>query len=431
LLKPNLVEYERDTVINTHPVIGAAVEAFLKLGAKEVKVGEGPGHRRDTDGLLLASGLYPFLKDTKTQFVDLNLDDIRRVPLQSDFMGIDSLYFADTVLQSDLLVSMPKLKTHHWAGMTLSMKNLFGIVPGIKYGWPKNFLHWHGIHESIVDINSTVQSHFAIVDGIVGMEGNGPIQEPKPVGVLVFGDDPVAVDATCVRVATESRKIEYLRKAGEFLGILREHRSADRTKCRWFKPISSDRRLSPPAELILSSKMSTRLKRSSSCFSSYPDFAVCFIKSFGCDWRLLPWHRTPVLSVVISVFMLGLSLGSWAGGRWISTLTQRSQRSAIYFYAMAEMAIGVGAFVVPRLFSLGEKVLLNLGESNSFDYLVFSAFLVSVSILPWCLCMGATFPFMLAFVKEVYASDPKISASISGQRNRSHAGHLGYGLCAG
>jgi len=223
LLKPNLVEYEHDTVINTHPaVIGAAIEAFLKLGAKEVKVGEGPGHRRDTDGLLLASGLYPFLKDTKTQFVDLNLDDIRRKPLQSDFMGIDSLYFAETVLRADLLVSMPKLKTHHWAGMTLSMKNLFGIVPGIKYGWPKNFLHWHGINESIVDINSTVQSHFAIVDGIVGMEGNGPIQgTPKAVGVLVFGDDPVAVDATCARVAgLNPEKIDYLMKASQFLGNL-------------------------------------------------------------------------------------------------------------------------------------------------------------------------------------------------------------------
>ena len=225
LLKPNLVEYERDTVINTHPaVIGATIEAFLKLGAKEVKVGEGPGHRRDTDGLLLASGLYPFLKDTKTQFVDLNLDDIRRVPLQSDYMGIDSLYFADTVLQSDLLVSMAKLKTHHWAGMTLSMKNLFGIVPGIKYGWPKNFLHWHGIDQSIIDINSTIRSHFAIVDGIIGMEGNGPIQgTPKPVGVLVFGDDPVAVDATSVRVAgLNPEKIGYIQSAAAFLGNLHE-----------------------------------------------------------------------------------------------------------------------------------------------------------------------------------------------------------------
>jgi len=155
--------------------------------------------------------------------------------------------------------------------------------------------------------------------------------------------------------------------------------------------------------------MSTRLKRIL--------FLLFFVSGFCGLLYQIVWVRlafasfgivTPVLSVVISVFMLGLSLGSWAGGRWISTLTQKSQKSAIYFYAMAEMAIGLGAFVVPRLFSLGEKVLLNLGESNSFDYLVFSAFLVSVSILPWCLCMGATFPFMLAFVKEVYASDPKI-----------------------
>jgi len=227
LLKPNLVEYERDTVINTHPaVIGAAVEAFLKMGAREVRVGEGPGHRRDTDGLLMASGLYQYLKDTRTEFVDLNLDDMRRMSLQSDFMGIESLYFSETVLQSDLLVSMPKLKTHHWAGMTLSMKNLFGIVPGIKYGWPKNFLHWHGIHESILDINSTVRSHFAIVDGIVGMEGNGPIQgTPKHVGVLVFGDDPVAVDATCARIAClKPENIAYLDMANRFLGNLEEAR---------------------------------------------------------------------------------------------------------------------------------------------------------------------------------------------------------------
>ena len=224
-MKPNLVEYEKDTVINTHPaVIGAAIEAFLTLGAREVRVGEGPGHRRDTDGLLIASGLLPYLEDTRTSFVDLNLDDIRRIPLQSSFMEIESLFFPETVLSADLLVSMPKLKTHHWAGMTLSMKNLFGLVPGVKYGWPKNFLHWHGIDQSIVDINSTVRPHFAIVDGIVGMEGNGPIQgKPKPCGVLVFGDDPVAVDASCTRIAgLNPEKIKYLKAAGDFLGNLDE-----------------------------------------------------------------------------------------------------------------------------------------------------------------------------------------------------------------
>jgi uncharacterized protein (DUF362 family) len=225
LLKPNLVEYERETVINTHPaLVGSAIEAFLRLGAREVRVGEGPGHRRDTDGLLVASGLLPYLRDTRSPFIDLNLDDTQKVPLLSQFMGIDSLCFPESVLSADLLVSMPKLKTHHWAGMTLSMKNFFGIVPGMKYGWPKNFLHWHGIHESIVDINSTVRPHFVIVDGIVGMEGNGPIQgKPKPCGVVVFGEDPVAVDSTCVRVVgLIPERISYLQMAGEFLGNIKE-----------------------------------------------------------------------------------------------------------------------------------------------------------------------------------------------------------------
>ena len=58
--------------------------------------------------------------------------------------------------------------------MTLSMKNFFDGSSQQSYGWPKNFLHWHGIHESIVDINSTVRPHFVIADGIIGMEGNGP-----------------------------------------------------------------------------------------------------------------------------------------------------------------------------------------------------------------------------------------------------------------
>ncbi len=58
-----------------------------------------------------------------------------------------------------------------------SLKNMFGVVPGSVYGWPKNALHWAGINGSIVDINSSLPiPRFAIVDGIVGMEGNGPLQ---------------------------------------------------------------------------------------------------------------------------------------------------------------------------------------------------------------------------------------------------------------
>jgi uncharacterized protein (DUF362 family) len=119
---------------------------------------------------------------------------------------------------------MPKMKTHHWVGVTLSLKNMFGIVPGRCYGWPKNILHWAGIAPAILDLASTVRPDFAIVDGIVGMEGNGPIQgTAKAAGVLVLGDDPVAVDSTCARVmGLAPERIGYLRQASALLGHLAE-----------------------------------------------------------------------------------------------------------------------------------------------------------------------------------------------------------------
>jgi uncharacterized protein (DUF362 family) len=110
------------------------------------------------------------------------------------------------------------------------MKNFFGLVPGAVYGWPKNELHHVGIPESIVELNRIFHRSFAIVDGIVGMEGNGPIQgTPKPVGVLVMGRDLPAVDATCCRImGIDPAKVEYLQMASENLGITEESRIEQR-----------------------------------------------------------------------------------------------------------------------------------------------------------------------------------------------------------
>ena len=106
------------------------------------------------------------------------------------FADRERIYLPNTALRADLMVSLAKMKTHHWAGATLSMKNFFGLVPGAVYGWPKNELHQVGIPESIVELNRIFHKSFAIVDGIVGMEGNGPIQgTPKQAGVLVMGGD--------------------------------------------------------------------------------------------------------------------------------------------------------------------------------------------------------------------------------------------------
>jgi len=216
VLKPNLVEFDAQTTINTHPmVVHAAYEAFLAMGAASVQIAEGPGHRRNTMDLADAAGYLKLIPKFEDLFVDLNLDDVSHVQPARNPSRLEKLYLPHTVLAADLLVSMPKMKTHHWVGATLSMKNLFGTVPGGVYGWPKNPLHWAGISESIAMLHSVYPRQFAIVDGIVGMEGNGPVQgTPKTVGVLVAGSDPVAVDATSCRIMRiDPDRIDYLRLA--------------------------------------------------------------------------------------------------------------------------------------------------------------------------------------------------------------------------
>jgi uncharacterized protein (DUF362 family) len=202
VIKPNLVEFDPGTTINTHPMlVHAALEGFRAMGAADVRIAEGPGHRRVTMDLADAAGYFETIPHFEDLFIDLNLDDVSQVLLRDPFSRLNSMYFPNTALGADLLVSLPKMKTHHWVGATLSMKNFFGLVPGSVYGWPKNVLHWAGIDECIADLHATFPRHFAIVDGVVGMEGNGPIQgKPKPVGVLVAGKDLAAVDATCCRI---------------------------------------------------------------------------------------------------------------------------------------------------------------------------------------------------------------------------------------
>jgi uncharacterized protein (DUF362 family) len=222
LLKPNLVETSAGAPhINTHPlVLRGAIEAFLRLGAASVIVGEGPGHRRDTLAVYEESGLADVMTEDRIQFYDLNYITGSEMQNAGGQSSLETLTFPSLFKEVDWIVSVAKMKTHHWAGATLSMKNLFGVMPGIYYGWPKNTLHHVGIENAILDINATLKPHFAIVDGIVGMEGDGPILgDPKKVGVLVMGRNLAAVDATCCRImGIDPYKISYLEKADNWLG---------------------------------------------------------------------------------------------------------------------------------------------------------------------------------------------------------------------
>ena len=209
LLKPNMVEYEQGTAINTHPlVIAGAAVACRRAGATEVVVGEGPGHRRDIEYLLSASGLGEHLHENAVRFVDLNVDDVKIVPLRSWFTGARELALPVELLKADVVISMPKLKTHSWAGMTCSMKNLFGVVPGAVYGWPKNVLHFQGITNTGVqaaDPDSLPSLELEQLPTETRLSGE-PLQEalvlgaaPPPLAPLIEGvrvDEDYGVEVT-------------------------------------------------------------------------------------------------------------------------------------------------------------------------------------------------------------------------------------------
>ncbi|MFC1532332.1 DUF362 domain-containing protein [Thermodesulfobacteriota bacterium] len=226
LLKPNYIETQAGANhINTHSmVIGATIDAFYSLGASSVIVAEGSGNCRDSFLILDDVGLVEVLHAYKVPFIDLNYSDCFTTRNTGSFSGLPIFILPNELRQVDIIVSMAKMKTHHWAGITGSLKNMFGVMPGSFYGWPKNVLHFIGIEKCILDIVTTIKPHLAIVDGIIGMEGDGPIMgKPKQVGVLVMGRNLAAVDSTCARImGIAPERVGYLDAASSVIGPISE-----------------------------------------------------------------------------------------------------------------------------------------------------------------------------------------------------------------
>jgi uncharacterized protein (DUF362 family) len=235
LLKPNLVEPTKLIPhMTTHPaMIIAAAEVFRTWGAN-VTVGEAPGHVRDTEMALVESGVAEALDDAKLRFADLNYEESKWHTNRGKLSPLKGIYFPRSVCEADFIVSMPKMKTHHWVGITCSMKNFYGTLPGLKYGWPKNVLHHNGIPQTVVDINATLPRSIAIVDGIDCMEGDGPILGSlKHMGLILVGRNLPAVDATAARImGLRPERVSYLGLAADRLGPIADSRITQRGE-RW------------------------------------------------------------------------------------------------------------------------------------------------------------------------------------------------------
>jgi uncharacterized protein (DUF362 family) len=227
VIKVNLADFQANRAIHTHPMVVASVlELCRKWKVADVVVAEGSGFLRNTEQLVAASGLGDVLNHFRVPFVDLNHDEPIKVANKGRLSGLDHLYLARTVASADVLISVAKLKTHGSLGATLSLPNMLGALPGTCYGWPKNELHGRGIENCVVDAAATRLPDLSIVDGIEAMVGDGPLNgTTQKLGALVFGGDPVAVDATCFRLINLNPEAPtgYLALAhSKNLGLLKE-----------------------------------------------------------------------------------------------------------------------------------------------------------------------------------------------------------------
>lgn len=197
LLKPNILQPKSaDYMICTHPVVvGAVVKHFVERGAKTVLVGESPATSSSL-GAAKASGIYEAVQKAGGTWV--NFDKAREFTC-GDCALVKSFNFAEPFFDADMIITLPKLKTHQLLSYTGAMKNLFGLMIGLqkaethfRFPNPKDFAAF------LTDINVASKPVYAIMDGIVAMEGHGPASgNPHAVGVLGASCNVLALDWVC------------------------------------------------------------------------------------------------------------------------------------------------------------------------------------------------------------------------------------------
>ncbi|MBS7614335.1 DUF362 domain-containing protein [Candidatus Bathyarchaeota archaeon] len=192
LIKPNYINASHPATGNTTDarVIEGIVKYFKEKGYNKITVGEGSGFA-DTMKAYEVAGINEVARRWQINLVDLNKDEYEAVDAQKSPV-LSSVKISKTALNS-AIISVPKLKLHRITGVTLSLKNMMGVVQ------PKGKMHFH-LNEKISDLALIVKPRLAVIDGIVGGEGHETAGRPVPMNLVIAGLDPVAVDTVGVAV---------------------------------------------------------------------------------------------------------------------------------------------------------------------------------------------------------------------------------------
>ncbi len=203
LVKPNYINASHpSTGVTTDARIVEGVVKFLKEnGFSNIAIGEGSG-LADTMRAFEVAGVDEVAKRWSVDLIDLNDDDyvIAEVPSP---LALKTVRISKTALNS-AIVSVPKLKLHRMAGVTLSLKNMMGVVS------PKGQIH-RSLSKKIADLASLVKPRLAVIDGIIGGEGHELAGRPVEMNLVIAGLDPVAVDTVGAAVMDfNPKKAEHI-----------------------------------------------------------------------------------------------------------------------------------------------------------------------------------------------------------------------------
>jgi uncharacterized protein (DUF362 family) len=207
VIKPNLVLPKlASTGVTTDPqVVRAIVDLALSAQASRVIIIEG-GNGNPAPANFTACG-YDFFNtyDPRVQLLDLASEPVSLTPVPNG-LAYQSIYLPNVILDPNaFVISVAKLKTHVNSTVSLSLKNMFGLAPPSFYLVPKALprydMHLRGVDESIIDLHMSRPADFAVVDGVWGLEGNGPLNgTPVATNLVVAGLSSVAVDRVCVQI---------------------------------------------------------------------------------------------------------------------------------------------------------------------------------------------------------------------------------------
>ena len=199
LIKPNLTAEENlwGKGILTGPIfMQALVEEVQKANPGEVIIAEAIAIGLNTKKAFAVNGYEEVAKATGARLLDLYDAEFEKIRTAEGGL-LKSVRVSTEVLRADFFINAPVLKTHFCSTISVAMKNLKGTTP---YEEKKRF-HFLGLNQAVAELNAVLKPHLIVVDGLIAMEGDGPIAgTPVGLNLLIAGTDAVAVDTVCARV---------------------------------------------------------------------------------------------------------------------------------------------------------------------------------------------------------------------------------------